>query len=1528
MSLIVSKEMTESQRYIENLTNEYINNHIRSQERDELIAENNIEKRDIKGYHGREILELLQNADDAYQKSINSEKKPNCELVVKIKYSEGVLTIANTGTFFDKEGIKAIVQGNNSPKVGRYIGNKGTGFRSVLNWATKVRIFSGEFAIEFSKNIASDIFNKIKNELQITKQIKKKPGLYIPMLAVPQNIEHTRPKDYMTIEIEVNQDGQSDDYSVENQLNGIDLRILLFLPNISKIEIETDNGNIIYERLKESEEQNKMMLRKVENGVVTIEERFTLFEKNILKAIREDDALKDIQLSIAVPDKDMKGTNHVYSYFPLLDTDSPFNCVLHATYALGDHRNNISYSEENKRIVQEQLSFLVETAVKFVEKGQYDDAYRILLPSNYSDGSNWHFTSSFSKFNLEEYYIQLLKDKQLFQTVGRKRVSINESPKYIEGVFPKVFTKGPFEKLLKQSNDENRKNLLTLISGRIGVDLLYREEELCKCVNQISSTWSVSQQVEVFIWWNSRYRKTLPKLLKTQKNQWIKLHNECYFLEGDFDSIELPKWVRVQAIDDEYQKSLFSKSKNEGKIITHLKDIENGHKKSVARIISQNNIYPTVNFKYRDRSNIIPAINTSVNTYKKAVEFVKWLWKYHHIPETEKGFPDSSMRFPSKNKVVDSKSLFFGKEYGNDLSEYLFSDGFSAIPGIETFGIQKEDESDFKAFLIKYGVREFPEIKRTKIAEILPEYDRTVKKQIIDSGVFHGTASSYIPKCHYYLPYIENVPSLLQTLSTDNVIKWLLNDTELEMNLSSPYASPATVEYYGNTQYNWRKYNGKVPNYLLFLFNEIPWVEINNKRYAPNQILKGYNTKSNKKFVSFIPVITEQFIENIASRLQVKYNDVAAVIDRFAFAEEITDLSSEVFYGLLLDLQKSTKIQDQELSRIVYRRVELPGFNRKYEPSNNRDTFFNTGQLLVKYHGKIQYYPASKSYLPSTRIINKNNFPIVEKGQRTNNANFVEIFGCKEYEKDASVKKGSEKVSSLNDRFQLYFADFQKYARVYRERNENIDKNIDKLKVVLVNSIEIVENAVPVSIQENYSLVKDTTSSWFIVCQEDFDINSLSEKIEEIYANIANTPGFDAGKIGELFRAESKRQREFLIKKEFGSLDVIEDESYQNDIKRNFCETLRSIDPTVEIENLDIDFNDFQNQVNVPLIISLFSKLSIDIVDFEKAGFVYSINLKEYYASSLESFIRRERSHFKDVQYCKAINEKKLQQSFISVVDEFDSFHQIAKIDNSVKFNFESIVVRKFGEWRNVECDKRADEEYKFNYERMNPDKLFEEEIANNLDLQRMFYFGLKDEFNMWVKKQMANETDSPSSKPGNKYTPYKSVVPVWTEIHYSDDKSRHNSQNSRTRHKGAYSQSLSSKSNEKSKEIGTKGEQSIYNLLCEKYGKCNVFPRSEAFVELGILKPGQAVSGDYDISYKDSEEKEYFVEVKTGSKSMFYMTPGELQFAKNHPDSYRVYYVYDIESNPPKYSILPDKFWENSKFQMTEIIEKIEITF
>lgn len=61
--------MNNAEEFINKITGEYIEKHKKEQEVEELIGENNRINQDRTGYHGREIFELLQNADDAYQNS-------------------------------------------------------------------------------------------------------------------------------------------------------------------------------------------------------------------------------------------------------------------------------------------------------------------------------------------------------------------------------------------------------------------------------------------------------------------------------------------------------------------------------------------------------------------------------------------------------------------------------------------------------------------------------------------------------------------------------------------------------------------------------------------------------------------------------------------------------------------------------------------------------------------------------------------------------------------------------------------------------------------------------------------------------------------------------------------------------------------------------------------------------------------------------------------------------------------------------------------------------------------------------------------------------------------------------------------------------------------------------------------------------------------------------------------------------------------------------------------------------------------
>ena len=128
-------------------------------------------------------------------------------------------------------------------------------------------------------------------------------------------------------------------------------------------------------------------------------------------------------------------------------------------------------------------------------------------------------------------------------------------------------------------------------------------------------------------------------------------------------------------------------------------------------------------------------------------------------------------------------------------------------------------------------------------------------------------------------------------------------------------------------------------------------------------------------------------------------------MELFDFCDKVTDLGSDDFYSFMLKLPEYDFQKSIDLSKSVYRIIEQANFTTRYEDSESKNRFFDVGKVLVQYKGKLQYYSAKESYLPSTKIISKQNVPIVEKGQRTNNDNFIRTFGCQQYNKEYSIQK-------------------------------------------------------------------------------------------------------------------------------------------------------------------------------------------------------------------------------------------------------------------------------------------------------------------------------------------------------------------------------------------------------------------------------------------------------------------------------------------------------------------------------------------
>lgn len=105
-------------------------------------------------YSGREILELQQNADDAYSEYL--QENPNIQqqnVEVLIEYDGEYLKISNKGKPFNLERVHILCQGGFSNKE-RVIGCKDKGFRSRLNFSNDITIYSGDLSFRFSRTYA------------------------------------------------------------------------------------------------------------------------------------------------------------------------------------------------------------------------------------------------------------------------------------------------------------------------------------------------------------------------------------------------------------------------------------------------------------------------------------------------------------------------------------------------------------------------------------------------------------------------------------------------------------------------------------------------------------------------------------------------------------------------------------------------------------------------------------------------------------------------------------------------------------------------------------------------------------------------------------------------------------------------------------------------------------------------------------------------------------------------------------------------------------------------------------------------------------------------------------------------------------------------------------------------------------------------------------------------------------------------------------------------------------------------------
>ena len=298
-------------------------------------------------YSGRELYEMLQNADD--------EGSPKVEIVLT---DDDRLHIKNWGDRpFTEGGLLSIMRSFLSTKTGeayknaaiKPIGNKGLGFRSLLNWSDEITIHSNGVKCSFSKDIAEEAWNDIKNtglkngalskeDLDAFEGSDKK--LPIPILSIPrvELDDLTSPENpSCTTDIEVHCKSKSIVQDVEQKLTTLQCSVLLFLRNIKEVTIDCKGSKRCLSAKSESLDEHQRV--KIQENERTIEFIVSQFKKE-----------GDYEVGIAYPVDKTYASSVLYSYFPTqVKLSTPG--IYHGTFSLNASRNHLVKSDKNDEVL-------------------------------------------------------------------------------------------------------------------------------------------------------------------------------------------------------------------------------------------------------------------------------------------------------------------------------------------------------------------------------------------------------------------------------------------------------------------------------------------------------------------------------------------------------------------------------------------------------------------------------------------------------------------------------------------------------------------------------------------------------------------------------------------------------------------------------------------------------------------------------------------------------------------------------------------------------------------------------------------------------------------------------------------------------------------------------------------------------------------------------------------------------------------------------------------------------------------------
>ncbi|MFE7034173.1 sacsin N-terminal ATP-binding-like domain-containing protein [Streptomyces sp. NPDC057621] len=213
------------------------------------------------GYRDRLVVELAQNASDAASRAGVPGR-------LRLTLRDGVLAAANTGAPLDATGVESLSTLRASAKrdesdsaVGRF----GVGFAAVLAVTDEPALLGRHGGVRWSLAEARDLATGIaRHSPGLGDELRRRDG-HVPLLRLPFAAEGSAPDPYDSVVVLPLRDPAAEALA-ERLLDGVDDALLLALPGLAEVVVESGDGGVRTIRRRTEEDGGGVVVEDSRDG--------------------------------------------------------------------------------------------------------------------------------------------------------------------------------------------------------------------------------------------------------------------------------------------------------------------------------------------------------------------------------------------------------------------------------------------------------------------------------------------------------------------------------------------------------------------------------------------------------------------------------------------------------------------------------------------------------------------------------------------------------------------------------------------------------------------------------------------------------------------------------------------------------------------------------------------------------------------------------------------------------------------------------------------------------------------------------------------------------------------------------------------------------------------------------------------------------------------------------------------------------------------------------------------------------------